>query len=190
MVSKFYISIILIRKEITQNNCTSIIKCISPWCLKPCLLKTTTVFARYWLHTLIENSLGTSKHIHNSDLATSCVMMITEVALKNLALFPNTNLSRLSRIVTLNQIFIENLSTKVVKRSCHDNTQNLWVNLSWEKKCLFRNLTLRQKPTFYPEITKNLMFGNCEFCKKWDFENVNFVKIEISELWILWKMRY
>ena len=26
--------------------------------------------------------------------------------------------------------------------------------------------TLGQKPTFYPEITKNLMFGKCEFCQK------------------------
>ena len=33
------------------------------------------------------------------------------------------------------------------------------------------------------------MFEKCEFCEKWDFENVNFVKIEISELWILWKIR-
>ena len=38
---------------------------------------------------------------------------------------------------------------------------------------------------FYPEITKNLMFEKCEFCEKWDFENVNFVKNEISERWIL-----
>ena len=30
--------------------------------------------------------------------------------------------------------------------------------------------------TFYPEITKNSMFGKCEFCEKLDFENVNFVK--------------
>ena len=50
-------------------------------------------------------------------------------------------------------------------------------------------LTVGQKATFYPEITKNLMFEKCEFCEKWDFENMNFVKIEISELWILWKMR-
>ena len=61
-----------------------------------------------------------------------------------------------------------------------------------------------QKPTFYPEITKNLMFEKCEFCekwvfenvnfvnfvKKWDFEIVNFVKIEILKLWILWKLRF
>ena len=26
--------------------------------------------------------------------------------------------------------------------------------------------TLGQKPTFYPEITKNLMFTKCEFCEK------------------------
>ena len=38
--------------------------------------------------------------------------------------------------------------------------------------------TLGQKPTLYPEITKNLMFEKCEFREKWDFENVNFVKNE------------
>ena len=36
--------------------------------------------------------------------------------------------------------------------------------------------TLGQKPTFYPEITKNLMFEKCEFCEKWDFQIVNFVQ--------------
>ena len=39
--------------------------------------------------------------------------------------------------------------------------------------------------TFYPEIPYNLMFEKCEFCGIWDFENVNFVKNEISEVWIL-----
>ena len=37
--------------------------------------------------------------------------------------------------------------------------------------------TLRQKLTFYPEITKNLMFEKCEFC-----ENVNFVKNETLKM--------
>ena len=36
--------------------------------------------------------------------------------------------------------------------------------------------TLGQKPTFCPEITKNLMFEKCDFYEKWDFENVNFGK--------------
>ena len=36
--------------------------------------------------------------------------------------------------------------------------------------------TLGQISTFYPEITKNLMFEKCEFYEKWDFEIVNFVK--------------
>ena len=49
--------------------------------------------------------------------------------------------------------------------------------------------TLGQKPTFYPEITKNLMFENMNFVKKWDIEIVNFVKNEILKMWILWKMR-
>ena len=50
--------------------------------------------------------------------------------------------------------------------------------------------TLGQKSTFYPEITKNLMFEKCEFCEKWDFRIVNFVKNETLEMWILWKLRF
>ena len=50
--------------------------------------------------------------------------------------------------------------------------------------------TLGQKTTFYPEITKNLMFEKCEFCEKWEFEIVNFVKNEVLKMWILWKMRF
>ena len=57
-----------------------------------------------------------------------------------------------------------------------------------------------QKPTFYPEITNNLMsvnfvknetlkmwifsnigFWNCEFCQKWDFHNVIFCEKWDSE---------
>ena len=45
--------------------------------------------------------------------------------------------------------------------------------------------TLRQKPTFYPEITKILMFEKCEFCEKWDFE---IVRSEIFKMWIFWKI--
>ena len=30
----------------------------------------------------------------------------------------------------------------------------------------------------------------CEFCEKWDFENVNFVKSEIFTMWTLWKVRF
>ena len=51
------------------------------------------------------------------------------------------------------------------------------------------SITLGQKATFYPEITKNLMFEKCEFCEKWDFEKVNFVKTTILKMWILRKMR-
>ena len=50
-----------------------------------------------------------------------------------------------------------------------------------------KSFTLGQKPTFYPEITKKLMFEKCEFCEKWDFENVNLVKNETLEVWIFWK---
>ena len=35
-------------------------------------------------------------------------------------------------------------------------------------------------------ILWKMRFQNCEFCEKWDFRNVNFVKNEISEMWILW----
>ena len=30
----------------------------------------------------------------------------------------------------------------------------------------------------------------CEFSEKWDFKNVNSVKIEIFEMWILWKLSF
>ena len=33
------------------------------------------------------------------------------------------------------------------------------------------------------EIIQNLMFEKCEFCEKWDFENVNFEKSEIFKTW-------
>ena len=47
----------------------------------------------------------------------------------------------------------------------------------------------KPKPTFYPEITKNLLFEKCEFCEKWDFEIVNFVRNGTLKLWILRKTR-
>ena len=53
-----------------------------------------------------------------------------------------------------------------------------------------QKVTLGQNPTFYPEITKNLMVEKCEFCGKWDFENVTFVKNETLKLWILSKMKF
>ena len=33
-----------------------------------------------------------------------------------------------------------------------------------------------------------MVFEKCEFCEKWDFENVNFVKNEILKMWILGKL--
>ena len=39
-----------------------------------------------------------------------------------------------------------------------------------------KHYTLGQKSTIYPEITKNLMFENVNFVKKWDFKNVIFVE--------------
>ena len=35
-----------------------------------------------------------------------------------------------------------------------------------------------------------MRFQKYKFCEKCDFINVNFVKIEISEVWILWKMSF
>ena len=49
------------------------------------------------------------------------------------------------------------------------------------------SVTLGQKPSFYPEISKNLMFENCGFCEKWGSEIVNFVKNKTLKMWILWK---
>ena len=37
-------------------------------------------------------------------------------------------------------------------------------------------------------ILFQIRFQNCEFCEKWDFRSVNFVKNVISEMWILWKI--
>ena len=55
-------------------------------------------------------------------------------------------------------------------------------------ECKYYRATLGQKSTFYPEITKNLMCENCEFCEKWDFRKVNFVKVGISMCDFLDKM--
>jgi len=78
--------------------------------------------------------------------------------------------------------------------------------------CFSMNSEVHTGAKIYPKITKNLMFEKCEFCVKWDFENVNFVekmriwncefcekwdseivifvKNEISKMWILWKVRF
>ena len=47
-----------------------------------------------------------------------------------------------------------------------------------------------KKTTFYTEITNNFMFEKCEFCEKWDFQNMNFVKNRTLKMWILWKIRF
>ena len=46
--------------------------------------------------------------------------------------------------------------------------------------------TLGQKPFFYVEIIKDLIFDKCKFCEKWDFENVIFVKKKM----IFWKCEF
>ena len=85
----------------------------------------------------------------------------------------------------LAQIGLPNLFFELFKQ----HHRQLFINLM-RSKCIlykhFHNLflpnpiqiqhTLEQKLTFYPEMTKNFVFEKCEFCKKGDFENVNFVK--------------
>ena len=69
-----------------------------------------------------------------------------------------------------------------------------------------KNCTLGQKHTFYPKIPGfgyykkcdfwlklvpslwilwKMIFSECEFCQKWYFQNVNFVKNETFKMWIL-----
>ena len=56
--------------------------------------------------------------------------------------------------------------------------QTAWIK-EW---FLYRNYTGAK--------TKNLIFEKCEFCEKWDFENVNFVRNEILKMCIWWEMRF
>ena len=43
----------------------------------------------------------------------------------------------------------------------------LFTSSQKQSICIFFSFfTLGQNQTFYPEITKNLMFENCEFCEK------------------------
>ena len=39
-------------------------------------------------------------------------------------------------------------------------------------------------------ILWKMRFWKCEFCEKWDFDNVNFVKSEILKMWIWWKVTF
>ena len=55
-------------------------------------------------------------------------------------------------------------------------TISLMARAKIVKVFLYDLYTLGQKPPFYPEITKNLIFEKCEFCVKRCFEIVNFVK--------------
>ena len=65
---------------------------------------------------------------------------------------------------------------------------------SWPPEDLQMYRTLGQNPTFHPKIPWNynvwklwflwkMRFWKCEFCVKWDFEIVIFVKNEILKLW-------
>ena len=36
-------------------------------------------------------------------------------------------------------------------------------------------------------ILRKIRLSKCDFCEKWDFEIMNFVKHEILKIWILWK---
>ena len=52
----------------------------------------------------------------------------------------------------------EDIIRYLLSQGVHLNQQNKVWKLSYS--------TLGQKPTFYPEITENLMFEKCEFCEK------------------------
>ena len=41
------------------------------------------------------------------------------------------------------------------------------------------------KKIFKILISGKLRFQKCELCKNWDFKNVNFVKIDITKMWIM-----
>ena len=48
----------------------------------------------------------------------------------------------------------------------------------------------KSKPNFLSKNSLEFGFKKCELCEKWDFENVNFVKIGILKMWIWWKLRF
>ena len=62
-----------------------------------------------------------------------------------------------------------------------------WMQLlQLNKKLNFLKGTLGENQL---EIPLNLTLEKCEFCEKWDFENVNFVKIEALKMWISGELR-
>ena len=64
-----------------------------------------------------------------------------------------------------------------------------WPHTHWGKNPLF----IQKFPWFWyvKEMwILKMRFQKGEFCKKWDFRNVNFVKNEILEMWILQKLRF
>ena len=73
--------------------------------------------------------------------------------------------------------------SKMSKSIFHVMTSRNIRNIQ-SRKIAFKSHT-GAKPTFYPEIPLILIIRKCEFFVKWDIRNVNFVKIEISEKWIL-----
>ena len=75
-------------------------------------------------------------------------------------------------------------------------TLRFFINFSGKIVKKWDFSTLGQKSTFYPEIDAlkiwilwKMRLWNCEFCEKWDFENVLFVNNETLKMWILWKMK-
>ena len=51
-------------------------------------------------------------------------------------------------------------------------------------------MNLDKNATLKMCILWKIRLWKCEFCEKWDFENVNFAKNEILKLWISWKVRF
>ena len=63
-----------------------------------------------------------------------------------------------------------------------NSDKNAWPHTGAKTNFLSRN---------YQEFDVwKMRLWKCEFCEKWDFENVNFVKNQTLKLWILLKLRF
>ena len=79
----------------------------------------------------------------------------------------------------------ENIFTTIVEKSTKLSHFIIWQEMRHLEGHFSMYHTLGQKPSFYPEIPLILIFQKCEFWENWYFRNVNFVKNEISKMWIL-----
>ena len=84
----------------------------------------------------------------------------------------------------------------------YQNLVHVGLILRLLMRFLLQKLVRRAKKSTVPRLvvsrglwwgfySKNWYIGQkWEFCGKWDFRDVNFVKNEVSEMWTLWKMRF